>query len=619
MLRCPSLPSYILIIPCTIFLSSCVFSSDEEYFKDVAEPDPAAVSAHINSVGLADYNPGDTIDVFGSTAFDFSLKGTHGAVESATVFLDGKHVSSTNGSIFTIGISQLKNGIFPLQLDMIMDSGTGSLADAVGSEKMKVTMKWIVRVDVSIPPQPVPTLDIIDGFLTLQWPAYSRPNFQSYIVKRILPSGASKSFEIENKQIVSWRDSSYVGGHTTPITYSLSIVTEPGTTTSIPISRIDPMDNSFSFNPLDSTFTLKWKPTKFYGTFNGYKVGLENAGHVTVLTDINDSTYTNKFSTIRFGGDSFVGIVVQSRSEDIPDFWKWNSCKLGTPLSFTPVGNIVFNSYLNSFVALDADKKLLKLNEQLEPVGTIATLRSTKWRMPYPGNYIYTADDRIDNNIYRLNLGDNSEVFFEYFYLSYPKSNTVASNGLICIDYDRRPVGPPANIPAQYLTGVLDAADESYNYVFHEHSSTTRLSAVISEDGKFIWANDNRVFEISGSTSALVGSFTPSGSFIQFRPDNSNEIMFHDDHKINFYDAKTFALIRTISPPVSSVYWNDLLYDVQTKTMLWKSLGTSPLIYTVNIETGVAKSIQISTKASSADLYMLGDLLIHKGTYIRVN
>ncbi len=52
--------------------------------------------------------------------------------------------------------------------------------------------------------------------------------------------------------------------------------------------------------------------------------------------------------------------------------------------------------------------------------------------------------------------------------------------------------------------------------------------------------------------------------------------------------------------------------------MLWTSPGSSWYIYTVNIETGVAESIQVSYKASPADFYMVKGLLIYNGNYIKV-
>jgi len=224
MIRCQFVRLCLLILPASIFLSGCVFRSDEEYFNDLPKPDPAAVSGSISMVNLVDYNEGDTVSIFGSSVFNFSLSGQVGVIESAKVFLDGELVSTTNTGLFIITLGDLKQGIFPLVLQVVAGSGTGSLAERVGSEKVTITLKWIARIDVSLPPQPVPNVDIVDGFLTLQWSAYSKPNFKSYLVKRKFPNASTQTFEIKDKNVTSWRDEMYVGGSTSATTYTVSIV-----------------------------------------------------------------------------------------------------------------------------------------------------------------------------------------------------------------------------------------------------------------------------------------------------------------------------------------------------------------------------------------------------------
>ncbi len=172
--------------------------------------------------------------------------------------------------------------------------------------------------------------------------------------------------------------------------------------------------------------------------------------------------------------------------------------------------------------------------------------------MPYPGNFIYSYGLRwADNNIYRLKLEDNSELSFNNSY----RSHTLASNGLICTEYFRPSfqIRPNVYTLPVWRATVFDLAGGSK--VYNEQSNTTNLTAVISEDGKFIWANGNRVFRISGTTSELIGVLTGSGSFIGFRPDNSVEIMFRDGYKINFYNANTLTFIRSIESPSSNHYW----------------------------------------------------------------
>jgi hypothetical protein len=261
---------------------------------------------------------------------------------------------------------------------------------------------------------------------------------------------------------------------------------------------------------------------------------------------------------------------------------------------------------LNRFIAVDEDNKMVEINENLQPGNVIATLESSGWRMPYPGQYIYTYSDKT---IHRLNLEDNSKVSYDYFYLSYRDSHTVSGNGLICIDYTR-----PSN-PVLFVTKVLDPG-VVFSNIYYESSNTTNVSAIISEDGQFIWVNNSSVFRISGGTTELVGSFPGTETFLGFREDNCNEMLFHDGEKINIYDTNTLAYIRSISPP--AVRYSFTSYDTHTKNMLWTGGSFASRVYVVNIETGATKSIPISSNATSSNIYIANGYMIYDDNYIKV-
>lgn len=601
----------VVIFP-TSLLSSCVFDSNDEYLNPLPKPDPSTLDVSLKTVDLANYNPGDTIDLYGTTYFDFSLIGTDGKLEYVSVSLSNSEnswnqVATVLTNSFRIDKNKLRHGTFILKLDIIARTGTGSLADVLAAEKFNITKKWVVRIDLSPPQQPIPTLNIEDGFLTMHWSAYSKPNFQSYIIKRRLASGASQTFEINDKQITHWRDENYVGGYKLPVEYSLSIVSELATATSAPISRTDPLVVSFAFNNLDSTVTLQWEQTKFYGAFKEYLFSVSAGQNYLIFGNVTDTTLTYKLSSIRFGSAVIVSLTLRSKSPGIPEFGTNRTCELGTPLPFTVAGKVMFSPYLNSLVAIDNDKRLWELDEQLQTVREIATLESTNTRMPYPGNYVYSYDDDV---IYRLKLEDDSKVSYPDSYNSY----TVASNGLICTEYYRRPIQirPGEYSRPVWSTRVIDPASE--NLIFYQYSNTSELKAVIAEDGKFIWANNKSVFRINGTTSELVGLFDGTGSFIGFRQDNSDEMMFQDGSKINIYNTNTLTLIRTINPPQTG--YRFVSYDSKSKTMLWANSGSK--VYLVNIETGETKSIAISNSASGSSMYFVNGLLIYNEDYIRL-
>ncbi|MEQ8303500.1 MAG: hypothetical protein RIB47_08920 [Cyclobacteriaceae bacterium] len=606
----------------SILLFRCAFESDEEYFRELKIPDPKRASAIIRPIDLSSYNPGDTIDFFGNTSFFFSLTGEHGRLESATVYLNTADntwnvIASGSTTQFAISKHNLIDGIFPLRLDLTLTSGSGSLADALGEEKFDISLTWFLRVDLSPPLPPTVNLEIVDGFLTLEWSAYKKPNFEFYEVNRKLPNGVTNTFQLNERQATVWRDESYVGGYNFPIEYSISIVSETGRATSPPISRIDPLDLRFSFDPKDSTFTFDWEPTPFYGPFEGYKINFETGKEIISLPNASTSTHSDKLSMAAFGAESSVGFHLQSKLKALNEPWHWHSFQLGTPITFSLAGKITFNSYLNSLIALDTENSLLQLNDKFEPLATLAILKGSNWLSPFPGNYVFsTSNNYSDDNIYRLQLATNAEVTYDYFYLGSSISTySVAGNGLICLDYDRPPL-PSANIPPLYVTRAFDPATNIN--VYTESSNTVKLSASISEDGKYIRADNDRVFKINGGSSELVGSFAGPGAFLGFRQDNSSEMMFADGDRINFYASDTFEFIRTLEPPKPFYRWFGS-YDSQTKNMLWTRsvLSTDP-IYAVHIETGKAKSVQVSARSAHNKFYLVNGFLVYEDHFIKL-
>lgn len=604
----------IITLAVSLFLARCTFQSDEEFFNEIPVPDQSRVSVTADIRNLENYPQGDTIDIFGTTNFHFSLFGNHGQLESLEASLDGTRIYGTSGGSqsFPIYNFQLTNGIFLLKVVLTMKSGSGSLADKVGAEKFVISQYWFLRVDVSPPPPPEAKLDIENGFLTLRWSAYSKPNFKSFVVKRMTPNGASQTFEIKDNKTNYWKDENYVGGYSRAVEYSVSTTNEIGTATSKIIKRIDPMDVNFSFNNLDSTVTLKWKPTKFYGAFKEYKFQYEDGEDIPALTNATDSTMSCKLTSIRFGGEYSLWFTVRSNSPGIQETATSGTCKLGTPFTFSPLGKVKFNFYLNTPIAVDANQRLLDLNEQLEPAREIATVDAPVIT-PYPGNYVYWWRD---DEMHRLNLVDNTEVIYDYVYFWQQNHNTtVASNGLVCVDYVRLPVRN-TNITLLFVARAFDPVTNLNGY--YESNNKTMVKAIISDDGKFIWANNKSIFRISGGTSELVGSYTGSEYFKGFRVDNSDELLFEDGDKINIYDTNTLTLIRTINPPSPRYYFAS--YDPQTKNMLWAAdYSSSKGVYTVNIETGETRNILTAKEAtSSSSLYIVNGFLIYGDSYIKI-
>jgi hypothetical protein len=597
-----------------IFFVTCTFQSDEEFFNDIPEPDPAAVNIQIQSINLAEQTPGDTIRIFGSTNFMYAISGKHGSNESMKVFLDGDLIVddtqyAANFGNFSVSKGNLKSGIADLKLELVMASGSGSLADSLGAEKFRITQQWVLKVDLSVPPIPVVTAAIENGMLTLHWPEYTKPNFQKYRIKR-LAANQTETIDIDEQSIHTWADMKYVGGYFYPFSYTVTVINEHGQATSVPVEQFHPGNVRFSFNILDSTVTVRWKPTEFYGTFQDYefKPTTNLLGPSNFITSINDSIFTYKFNTIHFGGGANVMFRTRSKSPALPHDWRRAEVELGTPLPIPDGGNIQYSQYLNALVQLDAGNKLWELNNEFEPVREIAQLPFSTFQFPYPGRYVYYLSS---GEITRLDLADNSLKLLPSGFNATVMVYTGAGNGLLAFYYTniRYPNQPGARPIAEYRARVFDPVLNQY--VYEENSPTVKVNVTISDDGRFLWANGNRVFKVDGATSVQVGTFSGSQTFMGFRPDRCEEMMFRNGNTIEFYDANTLSFIRSVSLQTNMEEYNRG-YDLQTKKMVWDPIRGGP--YTLDIETGAIEPLPPVVEYD----YLINQTFILEGKYIKL-
>lgn len=602
--------SVILFVLGSFFLSGCTFHSDEEFHKQIPFPDASGLKVRIDTVSLFMEDPQDTISIFGTTRFYVAVDGKHGAIERVQAFIsddDGiswKSVFEGGGQYVLLEKSDLHNGIFRVKVDVTMKTGSGSLMDKAGGEYFQASAEWILLIDFSPPPKPDVVLSVENGFLTVRWSGYKRTHFESYTIKRVTPYSIDK-FEIKDKAVTKWRDENYVGGQDYEVQYTVSTTSGNGTAVSNTVRRTDPLVATSSFNIEDSTLTLRWNPTKFHGTFKEYELYITNTEKIS-LPLVTDTTVFCKIPSVRFGAGSNAVLTVRSKSPINNESGRLIPYKLGTPLSFTPGSQIMFNAYLNALVALDANGKLLHLDGNLQPVREIATTPASAVHMPYNGRYVYytTCDEK---EIHRLDVTDGSEVLFDISFFGC-SNYTFSSTGLIGIDYNR-----PSR-PIVYMAAVIDS--ETGTRVYNERTTTTDIGASVSEDGRFIWVNYNSVFRISGDVSEAVGTFHGVGKFLNFRPDNSDEILFRNGSTIDIYDTNTLTLLRSLNPPTPTTQYRR--YDVQRKEVMWSSNSTDRWIYFMNIDNGATTKVAISSKASAWAFYTIDGYLIYENEYIKL-
>ncbi|WP_276372156.1 hypothetical protein [Chryseolinea sp. H1M3-3] len=585
-----------LIALILLFLTSCTFSSDEEYFNTVDPPDVSKAS-----ISLSEANEGDTIRIYESTKFHYNINTNGGRIKSVRASVGRvAYVSGSNSSIGEFNVySTSQSGTFELLIEFTSTTGTGSLADVLGGEELSGFKKWVLVCDFSRPATPTVDLRIENGLLKVTWPKYLKPNFQKYVVYRYA-DGISYATEIKDANQNSWFDDGYSGGPKS-VKYGVSIHSAVGSSNAERNYSYNPLIQ-FTFNKQDTSATLKWNKNPFHKAFKEYVIS--NPPNIAVtITDISDTVRTIKLSNLFFGDQQAVTFEVNAIKNDIAFNTVQHAFILGDSI---PVArSIYYSPHIHAYVlAQDYPHKILFMNSDFKITREQNAELST---FPYPGKYYYNfPTDRINqvdietgtmktrvtgSSVIGWNVAGNGVIIVKAFYRNFGKFHYNASV------YDLQ------NDKALFSTGISSTQFD-----------VTALPMRMADDGKyFITLSNHQVYKvIPGDTSTLIGSLNPAAQFIGFRTDKSNEVMFNKGSSMALYDANTLSWLRDVGPPQNGFQFSS--YDHQTKYMLWTRRNSNDA-YLVNIETGGYKHIKLTAQA----VLLNGFLFIPgRGLYIEV-
>ncbi|MFW6290604.1 MAG: hypothetical protein ACOC0R_06515, partial [Mariniphaga sp.] len=124
-------------------------------------------------------------------------------------FLNGteQYQSTNNSGSFKFKKGQLSKGQYRLTMEILVKSGTGSIADKVGAEGYILTKEWILKISGDYLSQVKNYVQ--DGYLVLDWPEYLSSDFVQYVVCK-QTVGYPGYEEIKRLRISQFVDSTYV-------------------------------------------------------------------------------------------------------------------------------------------------------------------------------------------------------------------------------------------------------------------------------------------------------------------------------------------------------------------------------------------------------------------------
>ena len=536
-------------------VAACTYTPDEEYFKPVDHPDDPGLSIKLN-----DYPDGDTIYIYSTTEFNFSVDTDNRPVDDVEVLL-GNQVISTSLGRFSISSNYQSSGTYELKIQFKSPSRTGSLADKLGLEKYQVWKKWIVKADFEGPPKPVLKFSIENGFLKLSWDKYTKPNFEYYVISG--QNGSATGAYIDDPQQNFWIDSAYVGGFAS---YSVSIQWGISTARSDEVYRSDPFMFQADFNDADSTIKMSWRKTPFYGPFKEIQI-YEGGRLINTIADRSDTTLVYEpIGPVLLGRPVEMVFLIQLKNGQSNG---WNSPM--TPHVKAYLGDKIPRNYLGltwcdgfKGYAGWAGDYMYRYDQNFNLIDSIAGGLHTGSTISYVGNYEYYGEVR---DMVKANLVTHQKEVF-----TYNRAMTVHDGGGDLISFRYSVPGSPT----RYYKALFNMALLKEVYTTDDWDNEPLH---VSEDGKYFLGPSNGVFRVDGESVQLIGTVKYA---YDFRKDDTSELLCMRAGFVDIYDTNTLTLKRTVTlPTVFRPNWLGISYDPISHYLIY---GTLPS-YGVNIDT----------------------------------
>jgi hypothetical protein len=556
---------------------ACTYAPEEEYFKDVPQTDPV-VSLSLNS-----YDNADTIYLWSHTNFSYNLDPGKGKLERVEILIDDaviRTATTPQGDFIMDYYNWFKTGTYELKLQFVASSGTGSLAEKVGAEKIQVWRKWVLVIDAERPQTPHITFSEENGFLKINWPKYTKPNFVRYSIIKSNGYGNETGRQISNRDENFWIDSTYVGGYSSNPQYRVWVESKIGSTASDDAYKYDPVSfTAGPLNPLDSTVTVTWNKVKYPGALASYTVS-ESGTELYRTTEANDTSVTVKLKSIVFGTEDI--LYFSAAPKYVPNYYPSPSVvarfMLGTKLRHP--GTYVYNVDRKQYIAYSnvygKTPYFYLYTPDMVAVDSIATESFTP-TIPVRGQYVYC------NTSQGLDMLDlNTGIMNRNVMPILPGNFRATSTGLVNYDNSRYSAGKTI-----YSTTVYDVQQKK---IIYSDGDYIRVYSTVSVDGNFILAGRTRLLKISNGSTTQVGTVLGGSAFIDFRGDDCNEMIFYSSNSVSIRNSNNGAFLRTIPVPFSA-YYTFVSYDPGSKCMVWQEPSTH-MIGLLNIETGASKIVK---------------------------
>ncbi len=557
-----------LFILSLILLSACYFEPEGDFFNEIPEKDYSALSIDLNASSDTIYLSTITKFEYNTNTADFTVMGVIAEVGTKEVYRG----QGGGAGVFFLDPNQFATGTYTLTLSVIVQSGTGSLADKLNAEIVQVWREFVLIMDAEQPQQlTITKLDTTKGNIIVNWNSYKKWNFQSYtLIKEFSRDNyyyeTTDYVTIDSQNDTSWVDSDFVGGY---VRYRIDI-TAAGKTTRSDVKSYSWLPKT-DYSIEGGKVILKWQTPQFYSNvkrtllysyyppflnfdqvsdnLTSYQIDVDlELGEIYSITVLLDSSDPKQ--SLRFQPSGFIG-------KDY--FFPYTQPNLFHPVDKIFYGYTILNGGINSIMDQNFNfYAMVYFGESFY-----------RRKISYNGQYFITHESKNgrfsfnDTDPKSLQLSNNYEIDGVL-----NSELSISDNGLLAY---------------ATLAGTFVIDWKTRNTIFSTPIKGEQV--LISPSGKYLMIGKNIYINQSG-VFQYYGSITINYLLRMIFTENDELIVSYPDGTLKIWNLANLSIVNSIQTPIVN-HWN-LTYDPISKRAI---LTDFKAYYMINLQSGAVKKI----------------------------
>lgn len=416
--RHPSFFSFFCFLLLSVaFWEGCEYHTDQVNFQDVKIPDTASIAVVLDPSDTVYYLSEDKSFVYHASSFNRK-------VYNIKVFVDTTKVAEIIDSVgsFWLGANDYQDGLHKLTMVATTSTGSGSLADYLGSEGFVFSLSWDLIVNKNTPGAVQITKIFNDkGILRIEWEEFHKEHFIGYGIFKTYydANGYGYTDQIasiyQQKKTYSY-DSNFFGGEATyqVIVFDWPLRNEEGE----PRKFVD----DYNLKPQwieEDLVKLEWEKCRYPAAFKEYRVYQDD--HLIYSSSNIDSVSFRKHSGI-IGQAKYKLVIVGTGNMPVGQAFPEVKHSIGF---HTPLYNAFHANSVNALVFLSTNNSLYRFNTDTRQIVDSITPLS------YNSQYVLAPQDNVLIDIYAaktLNPGNLSET--HSLNIDCHRLGSVSNNGL---------------------------------------------------------------------------------------------------------------------------------------------------------------------------------------------